>query len=187
MKIISLEDRGWFTVEELAKKEGVSTRTIYNRLKRGDVEKRDTDQGARYRLLKATESPFHESFTEGHESPTEKHALALYAKGEATTESPFHEGFTEVHEGFTERATESPSAARLAEALATLTTTNAELVHEASRLRALITEQDEEHKRLQARLDAYQADELERAKIKTEARAFSSRFVDALKKAEERP
>ena len=45
-----LKLRQWHTVDELAEREGVSTRTIYRRLKRGDVEKRETPEGARYRL-----------------------------------------------------------------------------------------------------------------------------------------
>jgi excisionase family DNA binding protein len=46
-KVVEL--RQWYTVDELAEREGVSTRTIYRRLKRGDIEKRETEDGTRYR------------------------------------------------------------------------------------------------------------------------------------------
>jgi len=45
-----VELRQWYTVDELADLEGVSTRTIYRRLKRGDVERRETSEGIRYRV-----------------------------------------------------------------------------------------------------------------------------------------
>lgn len=48
--------RQWYTVDELAEREGVSTRTIYRRLERGDVEKRETPEGTRYRPTTGEES-----------------------------------------------------------------------------------------------------------------------------------
>ena len=93
--IVSIEGRGWFTAEELAERNDVSTRTIYNRLKRGEVEKRETESGARYRL-KSTER---ETFTEVHERPAENEPKASTSKGKLTTERPFHEPFTEATEG----------------------------------------------------------------------------------------
>jgi len=50
-----VELRQWYTVDELADLEGVSTRTIYRRLKRGDVERREISEGIRHRV--ASEAP----------------------------------------------------------------------------------------------------------------------------------
>jgi dynactin complex subunit len=48
--VVELHDRGWHTADALAEREDVSTRTIYRWLDRGDVEKRETEDGTRYRL-----------------------------------------------------------------------------------------------------------------------------------------
>lgn len=89
--VISIEGRGWFTAAELAEREGVSTRTIYNRLKRGEVEKRDTEAGTRYRL-KPDEA---KTFSEVHETSTEEAEKPARRKAETDTATVFHERFTE--------------------------------------------------------------------------------------------
>jgi hypothetical protein len=129
MKIITLSERGWMSVEALARHLGVSERTIYNRLRRGDVEKRVTDDGAKYRL-KPTEStfqqPFSNPFSEVHEpfseSPTE--SLSVDASPAPTLDDRLLKAA--FHETATATATESLSVA--IQAIATLVRTNAELV-----------------------------------------------------------
>ena len=48
--IIHLENTEWFTASELADRLDVSKRTVYRKAKRGEVEKRETADGVRYRL-----------------------------------------------------------------------------------------------------------------------------------------
>ena len=48
--VIALNNRGWTTAAELANALNVSTRTIYRRVNRGEIEARETDNGTRYRL-----------------------------------------------------------------------------------------------------------------------------------------
>lgn len=43
---------GWTTMAQLAKKHGVSERTGWNWLKAGKVEKRETEDGCSYRVMK---------------------------------------------------------------------------------------------------------------------------------------
>jgi len=47
----------WLTVQEAAKALGVSERTIWNRIKRGDYQTRDGDNGRREVCVELTESP----------------------------------------------------------------------------------------------------------------------------------
>lgn len=81
-----VELRQWYTVDELADREGVSTRTIYRRLKRGDVEKRETDDGTRYRP--ATDSTDNEGVsTDSHDAVSDvTTSTAPEGTGTATTD-----------------------------------------------------------------------------------------------------
>ena len=84
--IIALRDR-WFTIEELAAREGVSTRTVYRRLKAGTVEARETEEGTRYRLTPTdtTDSPTDsDRVTDSHDTATDSPTDTL----EALTGSP---------------------------------------------------------------------------------------------------
>ena len=84
--IIALRDR-WFTIEELAERQGISTRTVYRRLKAGAVEARETEEGTRYRLTPTdtTDSPTDsDRVTDSHDTPTDSPTDTL----EALTGSP---------------------------------------------------------------------------------------------------
>jgi|AntDeeMinimDraft_5_1070356.scaffolds.fasta_scaffold06380_4 hypothetical protein len=48
-KVLKFEQRGWLTAEEMAERDSISLRTVYRRLKRGELESRDTPDGVRYR------------------------------------------------------------------------------------------------------------------------------------------
>lgn len=50
-RVIRLGGREWFSAQELADRLGVSVRTVYRRLERGEIEKRETPQGTVYRAL----------------------------------------------------------------------------------------------------------------------------------------
>jgi len=56
--------RQWHTAADLAELEGVSERTIYRRLARGDVEKRETSDGTRYRLAGTDSTDSHDTDTD---------------------------------------------------------------------------------------------------------------------------
>lgn len=121
--VVSIEERGWLTAEALADREGVSTRTIYNRLKRGEVEKRETESGARYRLkLEATEV---------HDASTETRPSLADSLAESVTEGPIHEPFSE--------ATESPMMA-LVGRLEALAVANGRLQAERDQVQAELAE-----------------------------------------------
>jgi predicted DNA-binding transcriptional regulator YafY len=66
-KVVELQQ--WYTADELAEREGVSTRTIYRRLKRGTVEKQETPEGTRYRPT--TEPSGRDDVTESHDAGTD--------------------------------------------------------------------------------------------------------------------
>lgn len=72
----------WHTVDDLADLEGVSTRTIYRRLKRGDVEKRETSEGTRYRIAPDGTDSAGVS-TDSHDTPTDVSSVSA-PKGEPT-------------------------------------------------------------------------------------------------------
>lgn len=48
-KVLKFEQRGWLTAEEMAERDSISLRTVYRRLKRGELESRNTPEGVRYR------------------------------------------------------------------------------------------------------------------------------------------
>ena len=69
--VIALHDRGWMTAAELAKAEGVSTRTIYRRLERGEVEAKETEAGKLYRVTPIDSPTDTATVTDSHDSPTD--------------------------------------------------------------------------------------------------------------------
>jgi excisionase family DNA binding protein len=81
--IIALRDR-WFTIEELAERQGISTRTVYRRLKAGTVEARETEEGTRYRLTPTDRATDSDRVTDSHDTPTDSPTDTL----EALTGSP---------------------------------------------------------------------------------------------------
>ena len=48
--IIPLDEQQWYTAGELADRLDVSKRTVYRKAKRGEVQKRETADGVRYRV-----------------------------------------------------------------------------------------------------------------------------------------
>lgn len=48
--IVRLEDSEWYSAEDLADRLDVSVRTIYRRLERGQIDKRETPRGTVYRV-----------------------------------------------------------------------------------------------------------------------------------------
>ena len=48
--IIPLDEQQWYTAGELAERLDVSKRTVYRKAKRGEVQKRETADGVRYRV-----------------------------------------------------------------------------------------------------------------------------------------
>lgn len=48
-KVLKFEQRGWLTAEEMAERDEISVRTVYRRLKRGELEAKETPEGTRYR------------------------------------------------------------------------------------------------------------------------------------------
>jgi len=69
-KILKFEQHGWLSAEEMAERDEISVRTVYRRLKRGELESKETPEGTIYRtraadteagstdsLLTATDTP----------------------------------------------------------------------------------------------------------------------------------
>lgn len=54
----------WHTADELADLEDVSTRTIYRKLERGEVEKKQTSEGTRYRVSSTDMADSHDTDTD---------------------------------------------------------------------------------------------------------------------------
>jgi len=48
-KVLKFEQRGWLSAEEMAERDEISIRTVYRRLKRGELESKETPEGTRYR------------------------------------------------------------------------------------------------------------------------------------------
>ena len=69
--VIALHDRGWMTAAELAKAEGVSTRTIYRRLERGEVEAKETEAGKLYRVTPTDSTTDTADVTDSHDTATD--------------------------------------------------------------------------------------------------------------------
>jgi excisionase family DNA binding protein len=82
----------WYTVDELADREGVSTRTIYRKLERGEVEKTSTSNGARYRLS-STDT------TDSHDTDTDSEAVSSSKKTTDTGVSTEKKGVSSVSSG----------------------------------------------------------------------------------------
>ncbi|MGM0556126.1 MAG: hypothetical protein ACQEVA_07090 [Myxococcota bacterium] len=54
--VVRLEGTEWYSAEELANRLDVSVRTIYRRLERGRIDKRETPRGTVYRVTSGSES-----------------------------------------------------------------------------------------------------------------------------------
>ena len=85
--VIALHNRGWMEAGELAGALGISTRTVYRRVNRGEVEARETAEGMRYRLT-PTESPCE---TDRHDTPGDPPPVTLNpleGRGESRCDTP---------------------------------------------------------------------------------------------------
>lgn len=52
-KILKFEQHGWLSAEEMAERDEISVRTVYRRLKRGELESKETSEGTLYRTRAA--------------------------------------------------------------------------------------------------------------------------------------
>jgi excisionase family DNA binding protein len=92
--IIELAEAEWHTAEELADRLNVSRRTVFNRLDRGEIEKKQTDAGMRYRVKKVKasgESEVHETEVKPVGEADISQGIRADSGGEGSGESAFHE------------------------------------------------------------------------------------------------
>ena len=155
-KVVELHQ--WYTVDELAEREGVSTRTIYRRLKRGDVEKRETEDGTRYRPATKTTDNGTDA-TDSHDTVTDVSSVSR-SKGDGTDSTDRSGVSTDV-------------------------TTD---VSGVSELVALVREQHErivelerENARLEADLEDLRAGDVDPAPEADDSTSRSAELVDALR------
>jgi len=52
-RILKFEQRGWLSAKEMAERNDISVRTVYRRLKRGELESKETPEGTFYRTRAA--------------------------------------------------------------------------------------------------------------------------------------
>lgn len=132
--VVELHDRSWHTADALAEREDVSTRTIYRWLERGDVEKRETEDGTRYRL--APES--------GESKGTDTDCVS--------DDTPATEG-TSVGDDHDTGDHDTPDVSAFLEEIAERDARIGELEHEAGTLAGKLEAAEDENERLRSELE----------------------------------